>query len=250
MKKTQFLWLFCLFFVLTANSQTKTENRTIGTFSKIESSGSSKIILVSSDSNTLTLEGDEKSLQYLVTEVKGNTLKIYYESSKKISFKGGSVTVRVPFKKLDGVSLSGSGNISSDATIKTDNFAASLNGSGKINLNVASTGNTSAKLDGSGKLELYLATNKTNAEINGSGKLTLKGKTSNFTGNVNGSGQLNASEFTSETSDVSVHGSGNLMTATTGTLTANVHGSGTVKYNGEPKKINKNVNGSGKVSKS
>ena len=249
MKKTQFLWLFGLFFILTANSQTKTETRTVGSYSKIESRGSTKVILVSDNSNTLTAEGDEKALQNLVTEVKGNTLTIYIKSTKKLNFKG-NVTVKVPFQQLNEVSLSGSGSISSDATIKTDNFAVSLNGSGKIDLNVASSGKASARLDGSGKIELDINAGKTSAEINGSGKITLKGKTNSFTGNINGSGELTASDLTSETSEVSVHGSGNLKTNTTGNLTANVHGSGNIKYNGDPKIVNKNVNGSGKVSKS
>ncbi len=146
MKKTQFLLLVGFFFILSANAQNKTENRTIGSFSKIDAKGSSKIVLVSSDSNTLTVEGDEKALQYFVTEVKGNTLNIYFDNKKNLNLKG-SVTVKVPFKKLEEVSLSGSGNISSDTTLDSDNFKASVDGSGKIELNVK-TGKAIAELNG------------------------------------------------------------------------------------------------------
>lgn len=247
MKKTQFLLLVGCFFILSANAQNKTENRTIGSFSKIDAKGSSKIVLVSSDSNTLTVEGDEKALKYFVTEVKGNTLNIYFDNKKNLNLKG-SVTVKVPVKKLEEVNLSGSGNISSDTTLDSDNFKASVDGSGKIELNVK-TGKAIAELNGSGKIELHLDATKANATLNGSGKITLKGKTESFLGEVHGSGELNASELVSATTEANVHGSGNLKTNTTGSLNAGIHGSGKINYSGNPKNVNKDINGSGKISK-
>lgn len=248
MKKTQFLWLFGLFFILTANSQTKTETRSIGNFSKIESRGSTKVVLVSGNANSLTIEGDENSLKNLITEVEGNTLKIYYGGNKKISVKG-NVTVKVPVKQLEGVSLSGSGSITSESSIKANNFSASLNGSGKIDLEKIESEAASIRLDGSGKIELGLSTNTADAKINGSGKMELEGKANVFSASVNGSGYLDASELVSVTADTSVHGSGILETHATKDLTASVHGSGNIKYNGNPA-VKKNINGSGKVVKS
>lgn len=247
MKKTQFLLLFGLFFIAAANSQTKTENRTVGSFSKIESKGSSKIILVSGNTNTLTVVGDEAALKNLVTEVKGNTLKIYTEKSKKISFTG-SVTITVPFKQLDEVSISGSGSIKSEAAIKSNNFVATVSGSGKIDLDKVDTEGASIKVDGSGKIELNLNTNTAKAEINGSGQIELDGKANVFSGSIHGSGNLDASDFTSVTTDVSITGSGYIKTNTTKDLTANIQGSGSVKYKGDPA-IKKNISGSGKVTK-
>ncbi|MEZ0006377.1 hypothetical protein ABH942_001747 [Flavobacterium sp. 28YEA47A] len=247
MKKTQFLLLFGLFFIAVANSQTKTESRTVGTFSKIESKGSSKIILVSGNTNTLTVVGDEAALKNLVTEVKGNTLKIYSGGSKKISFNG-SVTITVPFKQLDEVSISGSGSIKSDAAIKSSNFVASVSGSGKIDLDKVDAESASVKVDGSGKIELNLNTGIAKAEINGSGQIELDGKANVLSGSIHGSGSLDASDFTSVATDVSISGSGYVKTNTTKDLSANIQGSGSVKYKGDPS-IKKNISGSGKVTK-
>ncbi len=247
MKKTQFLLLFGLFFIAVANSQTKTENRTVGTFSKIESRGSTKVVLVAGNSNSLTAEGDEKTLEYLVTEVQGNTLKIYIKSNKKINLKGGAV-VRVPIKQLEEVSLSGSGSIKSDAAIKSNNFVASVSGSGKIDLDKVDAESAFVKVDGSGKIELNLNTGKAKAEINGSGQIELDGKANAFSANIHGSGNLDASDFTSVTTDVSISGSGYIKTNTTKDLSANIQGSGSVKYKGNPS-IKKNISGSGKVTK-
>lgn len=247
MKKTQFLLLFGLFFIAVANSQTKTENRTVGTFSKIESRGSTKVVLVAGNSNSLTAEGDEKTLEYLVTEVQGNTLKIYIKSNKKINLKGGAV-VRVPIKQLEEVSLSGSGSIKSDAAIKSNNFVVSVSGSGKIDLDKVDAESAFVKVDGSGKIELNLNTGKAKAEINGSGQIELDGKANAFSANIHGSGNLDASDFTSVTTDVSISGSGYIKTNTTKDLSANIQGSGSVKYKGNPS-IKKNISGSGKVTK-
>jgi len=248
MKKTQFLLLFGLFFIAVANSQTKTESRTVGSFSKIESKGSAKVVLVAGNSNTLTAEGDEKTLQNLVTEVQGNTLKIYIKSTKKLNLKGG-VLVRVPIKQqLDEVSLSGSGSIKSDTAIKSNNFVASVSGSGKIDLDKVDAQSASVKVDGSGKIELNLNTGTAKAEINGSGKIELDGKANVFSVNIHGSGNLDASDFTSVATDVSISGSGYVKTNTTKDLSANIQGSGSVKYKGDPT-IKKNISGSGRVTK-
>ncbi|TPD70627.1 head GIN domain-containing protein [Flavobacterium microcysteis] len=247
MKKTQFLLLFGLFFIATANSQTKTESRTVGSFSKIESKGSPKIILVSGNTNALTVVGDEAALKNLVTEVKGNTLKIYFNSSKKMNFKG-SATITVPFKQLDEVSVSGSGNIKSDAAIKSNNFVASVSGSGKIDLDKVDAQSASVKVDGSGKIELNLNTGTAKAEINGSGQIELDGKANVFSASIHGSGNIDASDFTSVATDVSISGSGYVKTNTTKDLSANIQGSGSVKYKGDPT-IKKNISGSGKVTK-
>lgn len=247
MKKTQLLLLFGLFFILTANSQTKTENRTIGNFSKIDAKGSFKIVLVAGDSNSLTIEADESALPFIKTEVKGNTLNIYSDGRKKANYKG-SVTIKVPFKKLDEVKFSGSGTISSNDALNSDNFNVSMNGSGKVELNISAK-NVNGSLNGSGKLELKLNATETKMELNGSGKVILQGKTNNFVGEVHGSGELNGSELVSQNSDVNVHGSGNLKIHTTELLKANVHGSGKIKYKGDPKKVDKNVDGSGSISK-
>lgn len=247
MKKTQFLLLFGLFFIAVANSQTKTESRTVGNFSKVESRGSAKVVLVAGNSNTLTAEGDEKTLQNLITEVEGNTLKIYIKSTKKLNLKG-EVVVKVPIKQLDEVSLSGSGSIKSEISIKSNKFVASVSGSGKIDLDNVNADAASIKIDGSGKVEMNLNANTADAKINGSGKIELDGRANVFSAEISGSGSVDASDFTTSTTKATIHGSGYVKTKTEKDLTADIQGSGVVKYTGNPS-IKKNISGSGQVTK-
>jgi hypothetical protein len=85
--------------------------------------------------------------------------------------------------------------------------------------------------------------------INGSGKLHLNGKSDDVTIHTSGSSKIDAMSLMSEDVDVQINGSGNIQVYTTNSISVQINGSGTVKYKGEPKRINQQINGSGKIIK-
>jgi hypothetical protein len=85
--------------------------------------------------------------------------------------------------------------------------------------------------------------------INGSGKLHLNGKSGTVKINTSGSSKIDATSLISEDSDIQINGSGNIQVYAANSVSVQINGSGTVKYKGEPKSVNQQINGSGKIIK-
>jgi hypothetical protein len=85
--------------------------------------------------------------------------------------------------------------------------------------------------------------------INGSGKLHLNGKSGEVRINVSGSSKIDAISLVSESSRIQINGSGHIEVYATNSIDVHINGSGTVIYRGEPKSVNQQINGSGKIMK-
>jgi hypothetical protein len=85
--------------------------------------------------------------------------------------------------------------------------------------------------------------------IHGSGKLHLNGKSGTVNIHTSGSSKIDATSLISENSDIQINGSGNMQVYVTNSLGVQINGSGTVKYKGEPKSVNQQINGSGKIER-
>ncbi len=85
--------------------------------------------------------------------------------------------------------------------------------------------------------------------INGSGKLRLNGKSGELKINVSGTSKIDATSLVSENSNIQINGTSNIEVYATNSIDVQINGSGTVKYKGEPKSVNQQINGSGKIIK-
>jgi len=83
--------------------------------------------------------------------------------------------------------------------------------------------------------------------IHGSGKLQLNGKSGRVKISTSGSSKIDATSLVSENSDIQINGSGNIRVYATNSIDVQINGSGTVKYKGEPKSVNQQINGSGRI---
>jgi hypothetical protein len=85
--------------------------------------------------------------------------------------------------------------------------------------------------------------------IHGSGKLHMNGKSGRVNISTSGSSKIDATSLISENSDIQINGSGNIQVYATNSIDVQINGSGTVKYKGEPKNVNQQINGSGKIAR-
>jgi hypothetical protein len=85
--------------------------------------------------------------------------------------------------------------------------------------------------------------------IQGSGKLRMNGKSGTVKITASGSSKIDATSLVSENSDIQINGSGNIRVYATNSIDVQINGSGTVKYKGEPKTVNQQINGSGRIVK-
>lgn len=215
---------------IKGNGKVITNNRSTGGYDEIKVSGFFDVDLVSGKEGAITVKAEENLQTYIKVEVEGNVLKIYTEKNTSISpGSGKTVQVTIPFEKISAISLSGSGDIRSKSTIKSDSFSAALSGSGDLNLAVDAT--------------------KFDLAVSGSGDIVLKGNAGNFTTKLSGSGDIDAASLKAKNVDITISGSGDSKVFCSENLKARVSGSGDIEYVGNPKTKDTKVSGSGSISK-
>ena len=193
-------------------------------FERIEISGSPTVVYTQADTIGVRLEGPEKMVENIVTEVEDHIL--YIHNKGRVNLKVGfinlnwgdkdDVTVYVSSPDLVGVRLNGSGDFISRKQVDTDVMdivlrgsgdidfediicdacTTELVGSGDININRLDTRKSTAVLVGSGDINI-IQTNvvETDISLKGSGDITLKGTLNHYDGHKNGSGDIDTNQL-------------------------------------------------------
>ncbi|HMC00882.1 MAG TPA: head GIN domain-containing protein [Flavobacteriaceae bacterium] len=240
-KKQHAIFTLILLFTLSLNAQSnktikgngKVSTKTIktGDYDGIKCAGSMDYILVSGTEGTITLEGEENLLDYIVAEVKDNTLKVKVKKNFNLkTSKNKTIKITIPFKDISSVALAGSGDLWNEDKISANSLEVALAGSGDLTLDIE--------------------TSDVEGKIAGSGDLTLKGNTNNLVAKIAGSGDFHGFGLQANNTEVSVAGSGDAEVVSNKSIKARVAGSGDIAYKGNPEKEDNKVSGSGDISKS
>ena len=208
------------------NGKIVTKTRTVSDFDGIAAGGSFDVILVKGKEGKITIKGEENIMPYIVSEVKGGTLKIKYKKNTNVRLTR-RMTITVPFRDIDHISLGGSGNVKTETIIKGDEVSFSLGGSGNI----------IAKVEA----------DKTRSSIGGSGDIRLIGKTNYFKCSIAGSGSIKGYDLETNELKASIAGSGSIKATVNKKIKATVVGSGSIYYKGNPTHIDNKSIGSGDV---
>jgi len=200
-----------------------TEEREVSEFNKIHLKGSGKVFLTPGEKQTLVIKTDDNIMPLIETDVSGKKLTI---SHGKHHLRPTVFEVYITVKNLEGVAISGSGDISGKGRFVTDTFYAEISGSGDVDLEIET-----------GRLE---------SKISGSGAIRLAGKAEDYTVSISGSGKINAFDVDAKHVSVKVSGSGDCRVSASESLDAKISGSGDVYYKGRPR-INTKISGSGSL---
>lgn len=190
------------------NGNVKTDARSVNSFSKISSAGSIDVIIEQGNTEEAEVITDENLQQYIITEVKNNTLSIHIKD--KVSISSTKLIVKVKCRELTAISAGGSGDISTSNELKSEKLAISQGGSGDFDLHL-----------NVGTLEISKA---------GSGDFELEGKIQKLEVSSAGSGDLNASKTTLGDAAISMAGSGDVVLPKGSKPKVSSVGSGDVSY--------------------
>lgn len=215
---------------IRGNGNMKTETRKVSDYDEVQLEGNMNVLLVSGTEGNLKVEAEENLLPHILTEIRGDELRISTEEGYNLDPSGSrQITITVPFKDLSAVSLTGSGDIRTSDQISEENFKISITGSGDV--------------------KLPLKARNVRANITGSGDIELSGSARDFECKVTGSGDISAFDFKCENVDATVTGSGDVQVYASQALRAKVPGSGDIEYMGNPQKEDFKTMGSGSISK-
>jgi hypothetical protein len=265
--------LLLLFVVsITATYAQKRETRKVDDFTKISFRYPGKVFLKQGSPQKVEVEGTDEVLEELETVVEGNKLIIGKEG-KWMDWSWGNndrkVAVYITVPNIEGISVSGSGDLIGETKITTDDISLAVSGSGSMDIEVEASGDIEANVSGSGDLEIkgfcrsfdssvsgsggvVLSMNiKEIADfgVSGSGKIMASGAAETVKTSISGSGKVLAANLKANNCDVRISGSGDVEINVKNELDANISGSGSVSYKGNPSKVNSKSSGSGKVRK-
>lgn len=107
----------------------------------------------------------------------------------------------------------------------------------------------SASLTGSGNITISdMNADAASINLQGSGNITTSGKAQNVQATLTGSGNIVCADLQASSATVRISGSGNISVNASQSLDASISGSGTIKYRGNPTRVNQSVTGSGSIN--
>jgi hypothetical protein len=271
MKKYIFLSLFSVLLSASVVVAQNRETRNVGNFTKIAFRLPGKLYLKQGSTQKVEIEGDKDILKEIETEVEGSKLVIGKEGKwfEWNSDDNDRITVYITVPTLEGVSVSGSGDVVGQSKFTTNALDLNVSGSGSLILEVDANGEVEADVSGSGDIDLKGKCKSFDSDVSGSGKVVLSmtiaegadfgvsgsgkimanGSADHVKTSISGSGKVLAASLEANRCEVKISGSGDVEINVKNELDATISGSGTVGYKGNPSKVNSHASGSGKVQK-
>ncbi len=204
-----------------------TENRTTGNFNSVASAISADVYYKQDPVYKVEIRAQQNVLNVLETNIVNNELVIKFRNGVQVKTHE-TIIVNISSPTIDGLRLSGSGNLVASDSIVTTGMNFTLSGSGNITVNKLKATTVDANISGSGNIAI--ANGAANTE-----KLRISGS-----GNIDALNVL-AADVTTTTS-----GSGEMQVNASQNLDVTISGSGSVFYTGNPI-INSHISGSGKI---
>lgn len=192
----------------------------VGNFTEVEVAGPFDVDIKTGANPGVTARGNQKLIDRLEVEVRGNTLRIRPRSERRWfggwgSVRGkGSIAVTVPM--ISAASLAGSGNLSINQ-VRGDTFEGEIAGSGDLRVDSVEVSRLKLGIAGSG------------------GATARSGRAQRAEYEIAGSGGVDARGIAVEDLEISIAGSGDIKAHASKTADVDIMGSGDVDITGGAK---------------
>jgi hypothetical protein len=263
--------LVLLITVAFANAQTKEEKK-FASFNRIQLRSGSKVYLRQGSTQKVEIEGDREDIEDLDPRVEGGKFIIGrdgWNNNWGFSNREERVTFYITIPNIEGLNVSGSGELIGETKMTTRDLDLSVSGSGSLLLEADASGDLAANVSGSGHIEFKGKCRDFDSHVSGSGKIKLdveiaeraafglsgsgkvlaRGSAKEVKATISGSGEVLAADLVTDKCDVRISGSGDVEINVNKELDATISGSGSVSYKGNPAQVNSHSSGSGSVRK-
>jgi len=211
---------------IKGNGNVLSEDRTItNDFNEIKVQQGINLYLTQSNTTKINVEADENILDLLITEVKNNELKIYFE---KNVYRAKARNVYLTTNDISKI------NTSSGASVKSENTLI-------VNsLDLDSSSGSSIKI--------YVNSDEVSSSTSSGASIKIYGKTNYFLANASSGSSIDADELKSKEATAQASSGANINLNVSDKLTASASSGGDIDYEGNPTKIKKDTSSGGSVS--
>lgn len=234
--RTPLLLTFFFFFITLLSAQRTikgsgdvvTQDRKVeNTFNEIEAYNAIKVVVELGDEHSVKVEADDNLLEYIVTEVRGNTLTTKLKSGKNYRHNTKMI-VHITMPELARIDVSGAAMVTSKSTFSGDKL----------------------RIDASGAARVEVGFNGENimADVNGAAKVELFGSSTNADYEASGAGSIYAKAMKAKNVEASASSAGSIKLTATESLDAEANSAGSIRYDGNPSKIYTDSNSAGSIS--
>jgi len=203
-------------------------DRAVGEFSELSVGGAFEVILIQGDTYALKVESKEDQYEKVITELKGDRLRIRYESSRW-ERNHSKITLYITYKSLEELDISGACDVKGETPLKAES------------LDIEFSGAASAWLE--------LDVKRLKARVSGAGNLNLEGRAEEQWVNLSGAGSYKAYDLKSKKANVKSSGAGKVRVFVTEEFEANASGAASIRYKGNPEKFYANSSAAASIRK-
>ena len=212
---------------VTGNGDVQKEERKATEFTGVRTSSAIDVYLSQGSNPKIVVEADENLLEYIVTEVKDDVLRIYPDDVN--IRKAERMRVYVTMKNVEYISTSSAGDVIGETPVKTESLKISASSSGDVKLEVYAK-------------ELFLKTSS-------AGDITLKGTADYVEASTSSAGDIKAYDLTTKEADLSSSSAGDIKITVTERLKARASSAGDIYYYGNPEYVDAKSSSGGDVVK-
>ena len=203
------------------------QEKQLSVYDRIEVLGSYDVIFTDGEVGKIKIKAPDNILPLIQTEVSDGLLRI--DTGKNRYKLKEPIIIYVPVdSRLKQVDIKGSADISTEKNLETKT------------LNVG--------IYGSGDARLAVDVSSLALEVVGSGDIRVSGRAKDLSIDISGSGDVEVPNLKAEKAVININGSGDVSAYVTENVDISIAGSGDVTIKGNPKKVKRIINGSGRVS--
>lgn len=203
------------------------KDRNVPAFDGVKVSTAIDVYLTQGDKNSVVVEADENLHEYIMIEVRGGVLTIFYDN---VSIREVTMSrVHVTIKDITSLETTSAGDILGKTPLKC----------GDIEIGTSSAGD----------IKVDLIADNIEVDISSAGDVTLSGTANRLEADLSSAGELEASELRVKEAEVSVSSAGNANINVTERLEARASSAGDIRYYGDPKYVDAHASSAGSIRK-
>ncbi len=201
-------------------------------FDAVDASRAVKVVL-SAEASDIRIEADDNLIDLVVAETRGMTLEVTLDL-KVNNIQNANITVTVPANggNIRSLAASSASKITSDVTLRADQFTIDASSAAKIKATVEAT-SCLIETSSASKISAAVKTVSCSVDASSASKIELTGSTESLSADLSSASKLDAAKLTAINAAISTSSAAKAEIDCSGKLTAEASSGSSIRYTGD-----------------